>query len=112
MVNGTLKVASAKDPKATTQHKDRQAHSTAVKWLKRPNLAAEVKRALTHSPDGKLWVAYNEKGARIRCDCGACEAGRRSKAVWHQKPVPVREMTQSQIRVELKRIANSLPEAI
>ena len=78
-------------------------HAQAVRWLRPPDLAGELRKALKPSPDGQLWKQrdYDNGNWRVvKCECGACESVR-LRVVTNAPRFC--EMTDRQIRDELGR---------
>lgn len=80
-------------------------HAQAVKWLKVPNLAAEVKRALKRSPDGKLWKPDNIERAGYNSDDNIRQM---QKMFAISTPTAPHLMSEKEIRAELKKQAKRL----
>jgi hypothetical protein len=70
----------------------KRGHATAERWLKQPDLAAEVRRSLKP-----------HRGPMLNCSC--CS---KSHLRWLRIPKPVTEMTPAEIKRELGRIARAL----
>lgn len=80
-------------------------HAMAVKWAKVPNLAAEVKRALKRSPDGKLWKPDNIERPGYNADDNIRQM---QKMFAGSAPIAPHLMTDKQRKAELGKIARRL----